>query len=408
MSEQNFMSYGDAETIFTEVQTKKFSTGNVSTVQTTLTATKAYNQNDPFVYNGQLYKADEPIAQGGTITIGTNASETTIEELLSLKVTVNGGEVGDTVVTFSDPSADAAITSGSPLKTIIGLIKYKFAHLINGHTIVNSSGSSQTARTKLKFTGSATVTDDSTNDQTIVNITGGGSGGHTILNGSGSAMNQRSKLQFVGATVTDDSSNDKTIITTTPQSMIGDAWVTSHAYAVGDYCIDGNVLYKCKTAHTSSASYRPPYASYWDAVSVASQLGSGTSLDFKRTNTPYIVGYVDETTPIYRVYMRIDFPLSDSTKQASINSQQEVLIETPIPYTSDSFYYNITINPMSSLERSYWGDDRNAEHIALNSEHIFTRIVIKNNKWNLGFKQTYNTGFDNARLFLWLDYYKYK
>lgn len=58
------------------------------------------------------------------------------------------------------------------------------------------------------------------------------------------------------------------------QNMIGDAWVASHAYAVGDYCIDGNVLYKCKTAHTSSASYRPPYASYWDAVSVASELGA--------------------------------------------------------------------------------------------------------------------------------------
>ena len=57
-----------------------------------------------------------------------------------------------------------------------------------------------------------------------------------------------------------------------PQSMIGDAWVSGHAYAVGDYCIDGNVLYKCKTAHTSTASNRPPYASYWDAVSVASEL----------------------------------------------------------------------------------------------------------------------------------------
>jgi hypothetical protein len=97
-------------------------------------------------------------------------------------------------------------------------------------------------------------------------------GGHTILNGSGTAMTQRGKLQFVGADVVDDSANDKTIVTTTPQSMIGDAWVVSHAYAVGDYCIDGNVLYKCKTAHTSNSSNRPPYASYWDAVSVASQL----------------------------------------------------------------------------------------------------------------------------------------
>ena len=100
----------------------------------------------------------------------------------------------------------------------------------------------------------------------------GGSGGHTIINSAGTNMTQRTGLQFVGADVTDDSANDKTIVKTTPQSMIGDAWASGHAYAVGDYCIDGNVLYKCKTAHTSSASNRPPYASYWDAVSVASEL----------------------------------------------------------------------------------------------------------------------------------------
>lgn len=36
--------------------------------------------------------------------------------------------------------------------------------------------------------------------------------GHTILNGSGSAMTQRGKLQFVGADVTDDATNDKTVV----------------------------------------------------------------------------------------------------------------------------------------------------------------------------------------------------
>ena len=82
--------------------------------------------------------------------------------------------------------------------------------------------------------------------------------------------------------------------TPAPQSMIGDAWVTSHAYAVGDYCIDGNVLYKCKTAHTSSAGYRPPYASYWDAVSVAGVLMGGIDLslfeDYANYTKPSAVG----------------------------------------------------------------------------------------------------------------------
>lgn len=109
---------------------------------------------------------------------------------------------------------------------------------------------------------------------------GDDSAGHTILNSSGTAMTQRGKLQFDGATVTDDSANDKTIVTTTPQSMIGDAWVTSHAYAVGDYCIDANGLYKNGTAHTSTATNRPSVnqSGYWTAVSVASQFVKSVEL----------------------------------------------------------------------------------------------------------------------------------
>ena len=38
-------------------------------------------------------------------------------------------------------------------------------------------------------------------------------GGHIILNENGSAMPQRSKLQFENCTVTDDSTNDKTVVT---------------------------------------------------------------------------------------------------------------------------------------------------------------------------------------------------
>ena len=45
------------------------------------------------------------------------------------------------------------------------------------------------------------------------NESGGGSGGHTIYDPNGTAMAQRSGLQFTGnASVTDDSGNDKTVI----------------------------------------------------------------------------------------------------------------------------------------------------------------------------------------------------
>ena len=86
-----------------------------------------------------------------------------------------------------------------------------------GHVVVNSSGTSMTQRSKIKFTGSVSVTDDSTNDQTVVNITGGGggTGGHTILDPSGSSMTQRTNLQFTGTgvSVSDNAGDDKTVVT---------------------------------------------------------------------------------------------------------------------------------------------------------------------------------------------------
>lgn len=50
---------------------------------------------------------------------------------------------------------------------------------------------------------------------------------------------------------------------------IGDAWVSGKTYAVGDYCISGNQLYKCKTAHTSGSAFN---SDYWGAVSVATEI----------------------------------------------------------------------------------------------------------------------------------------
>jgi len=46
-----------------------------------------------------------------------------------------------------------------------------------GHTIYDSNGTAMTQRSGLQFTGNASVTDDSTNDTTIVNISGSGGGG---------------------------------------------------------------------------------------------------------------------------------------------------------------------------------------------------------------------------------------
>lgn len=78
-------------------------------------------------------------------------------------------------------------------------------------TIVNDTSGNAGSATKLQTARKINGVDfDGTKD---ITIDAGGSGGHTILNSSGTAMTQRSKLRFNNATVTDDANNDVTIIT---------------------------------------------------------------------------------------------------------------------------------------------------------------------------------------------------
>lgn len=78
-------------------------------------------------------------------------------------------------------------------------------------TIVNDTSGNAGSATKLQTARKINGVDfDGTKD---ITIDAGGSGGHTILNSSGTAMTQRSKLRFNNATVTDDAHNDVTIIT---------------------------------------------------------------------------------------------------------------------------------------------------------------------------------------------------
>lgn len=66
---------------------------------------------------------------------------------------------------------------------------------------------------------------------------------------------------------------------------LADAWTAGKTYAVGDYCISGNRLYKCKTAHTAGSAFS---ADYWNAVSVSREIAD-------MHPTVYYCGGSDET-----------------------------------------------------------------------------------------------------------------
>ena len=70
------------------------------------------------------------------------------------------------------------------------------------------------------------ISDYCDNMDKLDNAVGGSTQGHTIIDGSGSPMTQRSELQFQNVTsVTDDSVNDKTIVQVLPFYITGDTTV---------------------------------------------------------------------------------------------------------------------------------------------------------------------------------------
>lgn len=71
----------------------------------------------------------------------------------------------------------------------------------------------------------------------FANTGGGGTPGHTILNSSGTELDQRANLQFVGATVTDDSTNDKTVVTmpSVPTTTVASYTLLASGWSSGIY-----------------------------------------------------------------------------------------------------------------------------------------------------------------------------
>ena len=198
-------------------------------------------------------------------------------------------------------------------------------------TIVNNTSGNASSATKLqtarKING---VAFDGTKD---ITIDAGGSGGHTILNSSGTAMTQRSKLRFNNATVTDDASNDVTIIT--PSGTSGNYLPLSGG------ALTGNVTPTTDSTlslGTSDLKFNTMYADiFYGALSgnasTASIATKANILTTARTiNGTSFNGSVNITTANWGTARNIGIVNSDGTGTAvttSVNGSANVNLKLP-------------------------------------------------------------------------------
>lgn len=224
-----------------------------------------------------------------------------------------------------------------------------------GHEIKNPSGTTMTQRSALKFVGGVEVTDDSTNDQTIINVKG-----FTIENSAGTDMTQRGSVQFTDAHLTDDSQNDKTKVEVVKSVARADypSETEDGLYLIPDG--DGSVI------EPASEDYVEVVA---DGVKTRETLLSEiyTAIDFtkirKETSILTIGSDVLTCTALSSNYVRYSGNiLTDSSMQ---RIEHVLLSNTINDYRCESTSSGNTINPVLSAKpsdgtkiRLYYGTDK--------------------------------------------------
>lgn len=90
----------------------------------------------------------------------------------------------------------------------------------------------------------------------------------------------------------------------TVEGIISDAYDATATYAVGDYCIYNNTLYRCKTAINTGEAFTP---AKWDATTVAGEIKNSIRINKTKINNTdlntilkqgmYILGQGNTNTP---------------------------------------------------------------------------------------------------------------
>ena len=202
-------------------------------VPTNTTYTNATTEKDGLMSSEDKTKLDNieagdttPLANG-TATAGTSNSYAREDHRHPLQTTVSGNAGTATKLQTArtiglSGAATGTATSFDGTANITIPVTSLDASKLTGTASINTTGNASTSTTCTGNAATATklqtarkingVAFDGTQD---ITVQASGTGGHIILNSSGSSMEARSKLRFNHSTVTDDEENDVTIITPT-------------------------------------------------------------------------------------------------------------------------------------------------------------------------------------------------
>ena len=133
-------------------------------------------------------------------------------------------------------------------------------------------------------------------------------------------------------------------------NTISDAWNASTTYAVGQYCIYNNSLWKCLIQHSGQA---PKTGTYWTNVSVANEItsvnnsfgGMKFGID-SNGNYGYIKAGADSVTPFRSDYFFLN-SMETSVYNASVNSSS---ITVTIPTNDCYILYGTSTNTNFGVE----------------------------------------------------------
>lgn len=253
--------------------------------------------------NGIEEGANKTVVDNALSASSTNPVQNkVVNETLGNKLATNG-DASNTTVAFTEATTLSKLTTGEKMSVLFGKVSKAISTLIShistsatasvlGHVKVDDSLSlSSTNPVQNKI-----VTEELNNKVEKVDGKGLSTNDYTTeekekLKGIESGANKTTVDSALSSTSTNPVQNkvvNDAVTNKADEEIISDAWNASTTYAVGQYCIYNNSLWKCLVQHNGQT---PTEGTYWTNVTVASEIASvNSSLNWKTLKTAITPG----------------------------------------------------------------------------------------------------------------------